>query len=134
MLEAHSLVHLAWVNSKEERQIPTTKFQRSVLSNRNISYLRKILLFHAFLPYNYVEQLGWSLSPGFLPMVSTNSIGLTLTFLWNSGISEDDLSAMSMIVNLFPKEFILDGSGAGGMFYPYFFEWPEYIPSQFKHF
>lgn len=67
-------------------------------------------------------------------MVSTNSIGLTSTFLWNSGISDDDLSAMSMIVSLFPKESILDGSGAGGMFYPYFFEWPEYIPSQFKHY
>lgn len=45
-----------------------------------------------------------------------------------SGISDNDHSDMSMIVSLLTKKSILDGSGAGDMFYPYFFEWQERIP------
>lgn len=55
-------------------------------------------------------------------MLSTNSTGLMSTFLWDSGSSHDDHSAMSMIVSLLPKESTLDGSGAGDVCYPYFFE------------
>lgn len=47
------------------------------------------------------------------------------TFLWNSGISDDNHLAMSTIVSLLPKESILDGSGAGDVFYPNFFEWEK---------
>lgn len=89
MLESHSLVHWACVSSMAG-QIPATKFQRVSFSNRSISAPMKVPLFHVFLPYNYVEQLGWSSFPGILSMVSINPTGLTWTSLRDSGISDDE--------------------------------------------
>lgn len=79
-------------------------------------------------PMITLEQLEWRPSLGVLLMLSTNFTGLMSISVQGSGISDNDHSDMSMIVSLLTKKSILDGSGAGDMFYPYFFEWQEQIP------